>query len=818
MGLTVFLIPYQMEVSLKFVNYQIIWLYVIVILYGVIVFVNDSYALISEQGSVIVLNASSENLGTVTAALLGANNPMPHLTVRAGFDTVSHRFDPRFYPMIKKLGLRSLRFPGGNVSGSYHWENVLGPHSDRPPGFDGSSGMYESDYYTFGFMEFMKFLETIDGEDPVICINFGTGSSEEASAWVEFANGKAGIDLNGDGIDHALLRIELGHAEPFDIRFWEIGNELGEPYKHMFSWHFGQLPNGVIDYSRTVKNYIFGGEQWQFRDLVQPEQGQRLVRENDWSIKACQSDGSPDQVFYIKYPPVKVDSFRLSVCMNSEWGEEWQMVDDLNPFNSNNRVFTLDRITGQITFGDGIHGQIPADGKYIRAIYKSVLKDGLIDFYEEMKNVDPSINIGVPFHDSAFYEFISKASFDELPFDFIVDHPYKGGQALPLETEHWRIHATAYHNNAIMNTHRENLDNYFKGQKDIGIVVSEYNLVYGSDAGARTSTNPWYQGKQLDFFGRSLDNGLYVAGALMSFFRTAKDVRLLALDIHHVVPLLDRSIAGWPCTSLIGPIPFLYLNPSGYVYSLFSQCFRHQIFETQSENIPLYKVILEDQENRGGPVDTVQVPCMETLGTMTTTGDTVILFVLNRTSALPETNEIYDDIKATVRFYNFIGLNKIQFYELNGENIFSINNSSRPEAVSVTLVKEEVFTDSFQYIFPAHSLTMIKAFQNNTGVIEPMYQGNSLDVCQLVQNFPNPFNSSTKIRFYLLHRQKVLLKIFNYMGQEVITLINEVLRAGYHHVLWDGTNAQNQSVTSGIYFYQVSADGFSQTRKILFMK
>jgi len=89
----------------------------------------------------------------------------------------------------------------------------------------------------------------------------------------------------------------------------------------------------------------------------------------------------------------------------------------------------------------------------------------------------------------------------------------------------------------------------------------------------------------------------------------------------------------------------------------------------------------------------------------------------------------------------------------------------------------------------------------------------------LSSNFPNPFNSKTKIIFGLNITQKVSLKIYDITGQLVRTLINnELLEAQYHHIFWDGSNDQNNSVSSGTYFLRLTSDGTQKMMKMLLLK
>jgi hypothetical protein len=86
------------------------------------------------------------------------------------------------------------------------------------------------------------------------------------------------------------------------------------------------------------------------------------------------------------------------------------------------------------------------------------------------------------------------------------------------------------------------------------------------------------------------------------------------------------------------------------------------------------------------------------------------------------------------------------------------------------------------------------------------------------QNYPNPFNSSTIIRFQTPEATPVTLSIFNMMGQEIVTLINQKLSAGYHQICWDGKDHAGKLVSSGIYFYRVEASDKLIIKRLLYIR
>jgi len=89
---------------------------------------------------------------------------------------------------------------------------------------------------------------------------------------------------------------------------------------------------------------------------------------------------------------------------------------------------------------------------------------------------------------------------------------------------------------------------------------------------------------------------------------------------------------------------------------------------------------------------------------------------------------------------------------------------------------------------------------------------------ELSQNYPNPFNPTTTIRYFLPKREKVTLEIFNLLGQQVRALSEQEQMAGEHTAVWDGKDGNGKILPSGIYFYRLKGEDFSETKKMLFLK
>jgi hypothetical protein len=89
---------------------------------------------------------------------------------------------------------------------------------------------------------------------------------------------------------------------------------------------------------------------------------------------------------------------------------------------------------------------------------------------------------------------------------------------------------------------------------------------------------------------------------------------------------------------------------------------------------------------------------------------------------------------------------------------------------------------------------------------------------KLEQNYPNPFNPATSIQYAISSRQFVTLKVYDVLGNEIATLVNEELPAGEYEVNFDSHSGNVQNLTSGIYFYQLKAGSFVQTKKMILLK
>ncbi len=138
---------------------------------------------------------------------------------------------------VRRLKPPLLRWPGGNFVSGYHWADGIGPRDQRPRRPDLAWHGVESN--RFGTDEFMRYCELV-GTEPYLCVNMGTGTMDEAAAWVEYCNGT-------DDTYWASQRRANGHEEPYGVKLWGLGNEMYGP------WQIGQL--SAQDYVKAARQY-----------------------------------------------------------------------------------------------------------------------------------------------------------------------------------------------------------------------------------------------------------------------------------------------------------------------------------------------------------------------------------------------------------------------------------------------------------------------------------------------------------------------------------------------------------------------------------
>lgn len=162
--------------------------------------------------------------------------------------------------MLKEQGIEIARWPGGNFVSAYDWRDGIGDPDKRPPRRELAWGMLESN--DMGIDDFMTFCHLL-GAEPYIAVNTGLGDAHSAAEEVEYVNGAASSPMG-------KWRAANGHAAPYGVKIWGIGNEMYGP------WQWGHIP---------INQYV------EKHNMVVA-----AMRKVDPSIKVIASGATPEEI------------------------------------------------------------------------------------------------------------------------------------------------------------------------------------------------------------------------------------------------------------------------------------------------------------------------------------------------------------------------------------------------------------------------------------------------------------------------------------------------------------------------------------------
>lgn len=164
---------------------------------------------------------------------------LDHVMLSAG-DAVNGKFNPTTMQWMKDFNVTTIRWPGGNYASMYKWTDAVGPWDKRPVSTNDEWGGLEPNY--FGTNEFLEFCK-LSGVEPYINVPFNLeiASPEYLAQWVEYVNGDTTTAMG-------KLRAEHGYPEPWNAKYWQVGNE-----------HYGIYQAGFVfadTYAQKIKEYV----------------------------------------------------------------------------------------------------------------------------------------------------------------------------------------------------------------------------------------------------------------------------------------------------------------------------------------------------------------------------------------------------------------------------------------------------------------------------------------------------------------------------------------------------------------------------------
>ena len=238
----------------------------------------------------------SEHLGTCIyqGIYVGEDSDIPNIN--------GYRTD--VVEAFRELKVPVLRWPGGCFADTYHWKDGIGPKEDRPAIVNVFWGGVTEDN-SFGTHEFLNFCELI-GTEPYLSINVGTGTVQEAVDWVEYVTSSNQSPMTE-------LRKKNGREEPWDVKFWGIGNEnwgcggdmAPDYYANLFR-NYSSYVRGD-DFQKVICGPSGGDTHWTETILVGLKDKQHLAQgvslhhytlpTGDWTNKGSSTDFGEDMWF-----------------------------------------------------------------------------------------------------------------------------------------------------------------------------------------------------------------------------------------------------------------------------------------------------------------------------------------------------------------------------------------------------------------------------------------------------------------------------------------------------------------------------------------
>lgn len=589
-------------------------------------------------------------------------------------------FYSKFADQVREVGYGSQRFPGGTLASFYRWKRAVGPLEARQPNTFFGDGSQQSQ---LGPDEFGQLMETTGATGDVI-VNHSE-SVQDARDFVAYmtlpAPGRP-VTEPSDPEYWAGLRAKNGHPAPYDIAWWEVGNEVNTQA------NAGWLSGSLVSYANgacPVDNvkaclYDFGGTT---RFIDEPV-GDLADRSRSASI----STGQPSQVKYVAYPPVAPSSIAVAVD-----GQPWTQVATLSGAEPTAMVYRLDAASGQIAFGDGLQGAIPRTGSSITVTYDSGPHPGFVDFYREMKAVNPAIHVCLgsssdPTAGGPYFQNLGST----YPYDCVATHPYVRPGNSRAQGQVSNSLPESEYNEELLTMPGVLADQVQKLRQKIdqaaGPNASHVDIVL-TEFGQLQSATPTFAPN----FHLTLQEGLLLAGELREWINLG-------------IPLAEQYLlAGSPFGStvangnvnqnsaIVGPGPDTIAEPAALVEQLFRPLGGQQQATVKSDAVPAISLR-----------DGTQLPVLETIAAYQ--GNRITLVVINQSdqTAVPTT--------VTSAGQQFL---HGTITTLNADSALSYNTPDSPAAVGLRRSPLEASSGQVTATFPAHSVSLVQlTFQPNS--------------------------------------------------------------------------------------------------------
>lgn len=605
-----------------------------------------------------ISSGSLSNSSPISSQLFGANV----LWYNGGYGA-QNISTGQIYPNVisdtKNIGVSILRFPGGIPSDTYHWQNAIGPQTSRTNNivYQAEDTFFPS---TFGSDEFGQLLESTNSVGD-ITVNFGTGTAQEAANWVQYMTAPTNNPWGE-------LRAKNGHPAPYNVPIWEVGNETqskaGENY-----WRSGAVVSiGSNNYECNSTDihlceYVYGG--------VTSFSNQKAIAANN----DTGGNGTPNQIFYAKYPPVVSNS--QSVHVN---GKLWKQVPNIAQASAGAKVYQLNNTTGEITFGSSSHGEIVPNNASVTINYQSGPHDGFIKYYKLMKAADPNAQICSSYQATDFIQLMGANN----PYDCISTHIY-AGQVISTNSSPTLFHNSlmeqSYGFGQVINSEQLAINKYAGSRaKDINIDLTEY--------GVNAETNPNGQPN----YHRSQDMALFAANAL----RQMINAHISVAEKHFLIsyqnyqptgPQVYVNSSNFSDNALLGgPGPTPILQPTAYVLQAYTKLLYPNLISSTIQNDP------QTIYTNGS------YPNLSVIATTDNKGNEALM-VIN----LSDQQSIKSEIQPSINSYK-----TVKSWTLGSNNFLTYNTPSDPYAVGFVQKNANLNQGKLIATFPPNSITVLQ--------------------------------------------------------------------------------------------------------------
>ena len=511
------------------------------------------------------------------------------------FDSETMTMKEEFVELYEAANFGSIRYPGGTISNLFNWKTTIGPVEDRKlqiHGFYNYSGQGGIEP-NFGLTEIANFADDVDSEI-IYVYSLGRGNAQDAADLVEYLNAEVGTNPNG-GIDWAAVRAANGHEAPYNVRYFEIGNEMSQAWGAASdgSGSQGYWLDSTYDASGSKKTaavaYAEGG-------VIQYTK-QYAVCEEDWNSVASRSDGSANMVRYMRYANVNPKMYDENgnivddpsfVAVNEGvqvyvGSTQWTVVESFENSSATDTHCVVDYSTGAIHFGDGVNGAIPASGQQIYVTY-SAQRDGFIEISKAIKNTVAAINeaegtereanVYGSFETQAFITAMANNDANEW-YDGLAIHPYSGSPSGSGDTFYDDAMLRA-ENNGIANV-QHLVDMMPEGKVP---VISEYGIYNSTNELVRSQTHAVYIAKVIMEYVR-LGSPYIQKHCLVDWYSSGADA------LGPTQQAVIQAVAGADANTKTGEGTFTFFStPSAHVFQMLNSGFGDTIVSTEFSTSP----------------------------------------------------------------------------------------------------------------------------------------------------------------------------------------------------------------------------------------